>query len=787
MGLKDYAIAFTVSGKLAGTFNDTFAKAGDKVGKFERQIEAMNKASSDIGSLISLREEGARLAKDAANKKKALDAVSESIRRTASPTKEQLELARRLTKAYGLAKKTLGRNSEALKQNALAASYSGESIQKLTARQERYAVETQKLMKIQQRSAQAQKTLNSYRSKSFSSFASAIELSGKFMGSVGMVTKEAMNMEDAMAEVAKVVDFDEPDGLSKLQKDLQKMSLSIPISAAGLANIAAAAGQSGIAAKDLTEFTRQAAQMGVAFGVTAEEAGTMMAKWKSGMALTSDETYRLADAVNYLSNSNAAQAKEIGDTLQRYGALGRVAGLTSEQTAALSASVIAAGASADTAATGIKAMMRALGLGGSMADRQAAAFSNIGMDPMQMQKDLQKDAPATIVKTLKAIQTKVPKEMWNQYLNAMFGDEAATAVGPMMQNLEALEENFAKVADKARFAGSMLAEFKARSATTSNALSLVANTARYVGQILGEPLLKPLKEISSYVVKLSSWFGQWAQENQALVAWVMKGVAAYGVFRVAMAGVSAVVYSGLAGFKSLGVFVLAAQKAMLLFRGAALAAAVSSKAFTVAAVIGSGVMKGLTLAVKGLGIALRFMCANPIGLAVAAIAGLVAAGIALYKNWDTVKAYMTQTWNTIAAAAKGPINSVIGMINSLIGAINSLLSFKVPDWVPGLGGKSLSVDIPKVPQLAEGGIATGPTLAMVGEGKESEAILPLSRLPEVGGKGPASINVNFAPVINVSGGKDAYEGVRRGLTEGSKSLKQDLQRLMAEERRLSFS
>ena len=215
-----------------------------------------------------------------------------------------------------------------------------------------------------------------------------------------------------------------------------------------------------------------------------------------------------------------------GDTLQRYGALGRVAGLTSEQTAALSASVIAAGASADTAATGIKAMMRALGLGGSMADRQAAAFSNIGMDPMQMQKDLQKDAPATIFKTLKAIQTKVPKEMWNQYLNAMFGDEAATAVGPMMQNLEALEENFAKVADKARFAGSMLAEFKARSATTSNALSLVANTARYVGQILGEPLLKLIKEISSYVVKLASWFGQWAQENQALVAWVMKGVAA---------------------------------------------------------------------------------------------------------------------------------------------------------------------------------------------------------------------------------------------------------------------
>ena len=171
-----------------------------------------------------------------------------------------------------------------------------------------------------------------------------------------------------------------------------------------------------------------------------------------------------------------------------------------------------------------------------------------------------------------------------------------------------------------------------------------------------------------------------------------------------------------------------------------------------------------------------------------AIAGLVAAGVALYKNWDTVKAYMSQTWAAIAAAAKSPINSMIGMINSLIDAINGLLSFKVPDWVPGVGGKSMSVEIPKVPQLAEGGVATGPTLAMVGEGREPEAILPLSRLPEVGGgRGPTSVSVNFAPVINLTGGKDAYEGVRRGLSEGSKSLKQELERLLADERRLSFS
>jgi hypothetical protein len=63
------------------------------------------------------------------------------------------------------------------------------------------------------------------------------------------------------------------------------------------------------------------------------------------------------------------------------------------------------------------------------------------------------------------------------------------------------------------------------------------------------------------------------------------------------------------------------------------------------------------------------------------------------------------------------------------------LSFKFPDWVPGLGGKSF--DVPNIPMLAEGGIVTGPTLAMVGE-KGSEAIIPLSKM---GGMGGVTVNV----------------------------------------------
>ena len=62
----------------------------------------------------------------------------------------------------------------------------------------------------------------------------------------------------------------------------------------------------------------------------------------------------------------------------------------------------------------------------------------------------------------------------------------------------------------------------------------------------------------------------------------------------------------------------------------------------------------------------------------------------------------------------------------------------------GIGGVGSMADIfgtmqsvagfmPNIPMLAEGGIVTAPTLAMIGEGGQSEAVIPLDRLGEFGG------------------------------------------------------
>ena len=94
---------------------------------------------------------------------------------------------------------------------------------------------------------------------------------------------------------------------------------------------------------------------------------------------------------------------------------------------------------------------------------------------------------------------------------------------------------------------------------------------------------------------------------------------------------------------------------------------------------------------------------------------------------NSISSFFSGVWDGIVSGFKGFVNIFINGINTIISGFNKL-SFTAPDWVPGIGGKTIGFNLPTIPLLAEGGVATKPTLAMVGEGKEHEAILPLSKL-----------------------------------------------------------
>ena len=239
-----------------------------------------------------------------------------------------------------------------------------------------------------------------------------------------------------------------------------------------------------------------------------------------------------------------------------------------------------------------------------------------------------------------------------------------------------------------------------------------------------------------------------------------------------------------------GTAALVTQAAQFALNTAAkIADTVAQAAMTAATVAWNAVCAIATTVTAALGAAIAFLT-SPIGLVVLAIAALIAAGVLLYKHWDTVKAQASAIWNGIKsvidtvvraiqtginttigkiqnswkntwtsvknttsqifndmwAAIKSTINAILSgvesMANGVVRAINKMvdalnnLHFDIPDWVPGLGGKSFGLNIPhiptvSIPRLAQGGFvrANTPQLAMIGDNRhQGEIVAPEDKM-----------------------------------------------------------
>lgn len=103
--------------------------------------------------------------------------------------------------------------------------------------------------------------------------------------------------------------------------------------------------------------------------------------------------------------------------------------------------------------------------------------------------------------------------------------------------------------------------------------------------------------------------------------------------------------------------------------------------------------------------------------------------------WQGIQAAATVAMEVVKATITAALNFVINKINAIINAINSVAS---------KGAKGLGISIPQIPTiplLADGGVVTKPTLAMIGEAG-AEAVIPLSKMGGLGG----------GLVININGG-----------------------------------
>lgn len=124
----------------------------------------------------------------------------------------------------------------------------------------------------------------------------------------------------------------------------------------------------------------------------------------------------------------------------------------------------------------------------------------------------------------------------------------------------------------------------------------------------------------------------------------------------------------------------------------------------------------------------------------AIVGGIVAGIVFIVEHLQQIKKVASDVWGSIKSVFQGGVNFLIGLaegwantwvnaVNTIVRALNTI-HFSIPNWVPGIGGKSFGIDIPLVPRvslprLEMGGIVPGPigsAVPIIAHGQET--VLP---------------------------------------------------------------
>lgn len=487
--------------------------------------------------------------------------------------------------------------------------------------------------------------------------------------------KAAIDFESTMADVKKVVDFDTPDGFKKMGQDIINMSKVLPMTANDIGKIVAAGGQSGIAAKDLMTFAESAIKMGVAFDITADQAGQAMAEMRSAFKMNQQQVVVLADKINYLGNNTAASAKDIMEIVQRIGPLGEVAGTASGEIAALGATLRGMGVQNEIAATGIKNLMLSLTAGKAATKSQREAFARLGYSSTAVAKSMQLDSKKTMLVILKQV-AKLRKHEQSAVLTQLFGKEVVGSIAPLLTNIKELEKNFDAVADKMKYAGSMEKEYQARAATTANALVIFRNQITALGITIGSVLLPA---VNSVLKTVSPWIGkvtELAQAHPVVTKAIVATAGALITMRIATFA-AGFAFTYLRGGALRIVGALAGARAQMALT------AVSARAVGAAATVANGGLVGMaSRGIPAVVTGVRAIGAAFISTGIGAlITGLALGGLWIYRNWAGVKAFMTGTLQGIQQGLQ-PVTEKFQALWDKLGPVKTAFQ-----WVADVAGK----------------------------------------------------------------------------------------------------
>nr|UVY25632.1 MAG: minor tail protein [Bacteriophage sp.] len=342
----------------------------------------------------------------------------------------------------------------------------------------------------------------------------AVAAAGGVAAGVVNTTKEAVAFESEMLDVTKYVSGLTDDNgkvvkenYDEMSKGILDLSTQIPYTAEELTRLAAAAGQSGKNMGDLLgkeQFLKDVAEMGTAMDISADQAGDWAAKWEVEFDTDHEGVMKLADQINYLGAHYATTAAEIAQTVNDTGSLGMIAGMDTDQTAALSTALLAMGVNSNTVATSIRRMYTNLTMGSKATKEQHEAFEELGFSATQFAKDMQKvdaNGKSLAPEALKRLFTAIGQQDEDKqvgYLKTLLGQWAIESGAKLTGNLKLFVDTLDDVSDASKYTGSMYKEFMLKCETSESVLEMLSNAWRAVRIEVGNNFLPILKDVAGF-------------------------------------------------------------------------------------------------------------------------------------------------------------------------------------------------------------------------------------------------------------------------------------------------
>lgn len=464
-------------------------------------------------------------------------------------------------------------------------------------------------------------------------------------GLISQTIGSSINFESAMADVRKVVNFDEGDDIKKMSADILKMTRVLPATAEELAAIAAAGGQIGLGSKDVREFTGLVTKMKVAFDMSAEDVGDSVAKIKNILGISLKDMEDLGDSINNLSDNSASKAREIIDVMKRTAAAGKQIGFTKEQIAALSSSFISLGKGPEVAGTAINSLYRVLATADNMGTKTESAFAKLGISGAFLKQASFDDPQKALDMFLQRISKLDQKEQMGVLVD-IFGREFADDMATLVGGLDTYKEALKNASDEAK-KGSLQREFDTRAATTENSITKMKSAFKELSIAIGNNFLEPISNAALVLQGFINKLTNFAINSPKLTTTIIGIGIGFLTLKPIFLTLRFEIFYLINSWRLLQNILLYSQIAFKLVASSCNLANIALKAKTVTTAIYTTSLKVLSFVLGGLNkvfklvaIGIRVlsvaMMSNPIGLILGGIA--IVAGL-IIANWDKVKSW----------------------------------------------------------------------------------------------------------------------------------------------------